>query len=137
MTEKIVTFKTTAIRTDEYEIQIDENIWNAEALADYSKVFSPIDSIQELAEHLAFSLLRFGSDHGFIEGFGYVKMYRKNNSPIKHFRSGGEVPETEYAKGISAKILSEDDDYDFEITFPPDNQRLSGYLNIEKNRRKP
>jgi hypothetical protein len=108
-------FITTAIRTDEYEIYIDENIWNDEALKTWGEVFHEVDSVEEIVKHLAFSLMRFGSG-SFIEGFGYVKTFRKDGSQHKIFGAGfKEIPEDEYAKGISAKIIVEDDDYDFEL----------------------
>jgi len=105
-------FKIEVIRTDFYEVEVDENIWTKEELKKWSNVFYPAENQKELAENLANSIMRLGSDYGFIEGFGYVKTFRCDGSQRKHFEGLKEVPDDKYANGISIKIINENDDYE-------------------------
>lgn len=112
-------FNVTVTRVDEYEIEVDENIWNEKELKEWEKSFFPVNDQKDLAKILAGSVMKLGSDHGFIEGFGYVRMKRKSGDLMSHFRSGKkgieQVPDDEYDKGLSVRIIDEDDDYEYDI----------------------
>jgi hypothetical protein len=108
-------FKATVTRTDEYHIEIDENVWDKEQLKEWGSAFSNVDSVQDLSEYLVLSIIREGHE-SFIEGFGYVKTFRKDGSQHKKFGIGfKEISEDDYTKGIKVTILSEDDDYEVEF----------------------
>lgn len=110
-------YKVNAIRTDEYEIEIDENIWTEEALEAWNSVFGGCDNLEELAKHLSFSLLRFGYER-FLEGFGYVYTVNKKGEKLSQYErdnDGNWIIVSDFANGIKVKIIREDDDYDFEI----------------------
>ena len=72
-------FKVTVIRTSEYEIEIDEKLWNAEEQKKWEKVFyelpyyndenPDIEAAAGFAEALARESCHQGI-HSFIEGFG-------------------------------------------------------------------
>lgn len=96
-------------RIDEYEITIDENVWDEAYLKDWSETFHNAD-LEGIASHLAFSAMRFGTGV-FFEGFGHVKTYYKNGNEMAQF---GDFEK--YCKGISVRIISEDEDIDSVIT---------------------
>lgn len=109
-------FKINAIRTDEYIVEIDEKVWNKEALNAWNEVFGGCDTVQELAEHISFLILRFGYER-FLEGFGYLYVQGEDGRQktlYKHDDAGKLVFVTEFAEGIKVTIISEDDEYDFE-----------------------
>ena len=110
-------YNVQAIRTDEYEIEIDENIWTAEALEKWSNVFCDCDDLEELAKHLSGMLLSLGYER-FLEGFGYVYTENEDGMQLSQFcrdDNGEIVKVTDFAKGIKVKVISMDDDYDYEI----------------------
>ena len=105
-----------AIRTDQYIVEIDETVWTPEALEGWSAVFIPIENTQELAEHIVFLLMRFGYEK-FLEGFGYIQTQNEDGYQYSQFErneAGNITKVTEFADGIKATIISEDDEYSFE-----------------------
>ena len=110
-------FTVTIIRTDEYEVHIDETVWTPEELKSWSKVFFDAPTPKEFAEYLAGAVMREGSGQGFMEGFGNVKQLNSNGD-LKR-QSGKDwkpLTEDEYTKGLLVRIVSEDSDYDFDTT---------------------
>lgn len=113
-------FKVTVTRVDEYEIEIDESIWDEKALKDWASVFFDVKDAAEFAKHFAIAWMR-NDDKYFIEGYGYVKEFDKNGElkGIPYRKEDGEfgypLPEEKYSKGISIVAISQDDDYDTEI----------------------
>lgn len=103
-----------AKRNDEYIIEIDEKIFNDEALKEWSSVFHEVESIEEFAEALAFQILRFGSGE-FYEGFGIIKTINPNGHLKYQTHRGKLVTEDQYTKGILVTIVDEDNDHDFEM----------------------
>ena len=71
-------FKTTVTRTDEYIIEIDENVINEEFMEDFSRYFFDARTLEEHAENIAQYRVRFGE--GFIEGYG--RPLQNGNRPI-------------------------------------------------------
>ena len=98
-------FKTTVTRTDEYVIEIDENIINQEWMENYKKYFADFDTYEEHAEHLAQMRARF--EHGFIEGYGTVLVDGRKPWYIQD--------DNKVDKGINIKILSEDQDCEVDV----------------------
>ena len=62
-------FKCTVTKTYEYEIEVDEKIWNKNALKNWSSVFEDVEDQQELVEVLAQRMDGYCPGQ-FIEGFG-------------------------------------------------------------------
>lgn len=62
-------YKCEVIKTYEYEIEINENVWTAENLKKWSQVFSDVDNLEELAGILA-EYKTWHKNGEFIEGFG-------------------------------------------------------------------
>ena len=94
-------FKTTVTRTDEYIIEIDENVIDEEWMKNFVQYFDDFDTYKEHAEYLAQHRARF--QHDFIEGYGLVKV-------------NGEIPKFVHGhpnEGIN--IIIESEDYDCEI----------------------
>ena len=46
-------FKVDVTRTYEYEIEIDENVWNEQALKDWSELFSKVENSEDVAKYFA------------------------------------------------------------------------------------
>ena len=113
-------FKCTVTRTDEYEIEIDENIINEEWMEHFRSYMYDFDELSEHAEHLAQFQARLGSEQDFIEGYGYVT--RDGELPYSHEdfdKNGNWLPEAERRQptpGINIKIISEDNECDLQIT---------------------
>ena len=110
-------FKVEVVRTDEFEIEIDETVWDEAALEDWSSVFWKVESVQELSQSIAEAISREGSDKLFIEGFGNMKvLYRDGSEKTKYKKEDGEwKKDTDYTKGITVRIITEDDDYETSI----------------------
>lgn len=95
-------FKVKVIRTDEYDITIDPNIWSEKELKNWSSVFYPTEDLSELAKHLACAMMIEGSGE-FLEGFGHIK------------RVGCENITKKTCPGIEVDIIEENNDYEIEI----------------------
>lgn len=102
-------FKIEVTRVDEYEIEVDETIYDQQALKNWSQTFWDVDSAQELAESLAETVARNGAGRNFMEGFGTVKTYYSDGSEkTQYTRDFKRI--TEFTPGLSIRIISEDDD---------------------------
>lgn len=103
-------------RTDEFKIEIDETVWDKEALSDWSSIFWKLESVEDLAHSVAEAISRNGSEKNFIEGFGNIKvLYRDGDEKTKYKKEDGNwVKDEVYCKGITVTIISEDDDYETE-----------------------
>lgn len=98
--------EATIIHRDVFVIDIDEDVWNKEQLSNWGEVFFEVNSVQEVAEHLAHLMARLGGDYGgFFNGFGYVKILDKNGRVINQLAEGRLV--TDFCKGIIVKVVSE------------------------------
>ena len=98
-------FKCIVERTDEYVIEIDENIINEDWMEEFKKYFYGIDCLEEHAEHLAQMRARFG-DISFFEGYGPVlingyKPFNKKNSEVQ--------------KGINIIVVNEDNEISVDV----------------------
>ncbi len=100
-------YNVVITRTDEYEIEVDENVWNDAELADWSRVFYKVTSQRDIADDLAGRIMSQGHE-GFIEGYGHVKVFYKSGNQAHPYHEG-------YCKGISVKLISEDENYESEV----------------------
>lgn len=90
-------FRVRVKRTDEYVIEIDEDIINQEFIDSYKEFFSDIDTLEEYAKN----------GERFIEGYG---------NPMVSGRLPWMIKEEDAQKGINiTKIISEDDFYNMDI----------------------
>jgi len=94
-------FNCEVTRVDTYEITLDETVLDKEWMNHFKRYFYNIDDLQGHAENIAQFRARFGDR--FIEGYGVPLV-------------DGKVPyyanEKEVNKGISIRVISEDDDAD-------------------------
>lgn len=70
-------FKVTVERTDEYIIEIDENVMTEEWMDNYRQVFYDFDTIEDHVEHVAQLRARFHNTSfygGNMEGYGDVAL---------------------------------------------------------------
>ena len=110
-------FKVKITRVDTYEITVDESVWTPEEIADWEKTFFPALDAEDIAKHLAYSVMRNGSGNGFMEGWGYVKTLRSDGTLRTQIGSQLKpLKETDYSKGLSVRVISEDSDYEEEVT---------------------
>lgn len=98
-------FKTTVTRTDEYIIELDENIFDEEMMKEFKEVFYDFDTYEEHAEHLAQIRARMGE--GFIEGYGEVLVNGKKPWYV--------IDEDKVNKGVNIVIKREDQDCEVEV----------------------
>jgi hypothetical protein len=76
----ITKFKVEVIRTDEFIVEIDEEIYNEEWRKNFEKVFWPLESTEDIAKDLAIHQAERGDK--FQEGYGYIKRDGKLWFPI-------------------------------------------------------
>lgn len=113
-------FKVTVTRVDEYEIEVDEKVWDEKALNDWSSVFYDVDSVEDVAKNFAVAWMRNENNY-FIEGYGYVRQLDKKGETVgvPYRDDKGEfaypLPDDKYAKGISIKPITQDDDYETDV----------------------
>lgn len=98
-------FKCVVTRTDEYEIEFDENKINEEWMKEFRQVFYSFYDLEEHAEHLAQSRARFQQE--FIEGYGVT---------LIDGRKPYGCDENDVETGINIKIISEDNDCEVDVT---------------------
>lgn len=112
-------FKCTVTRTDEYEIEIDETIYNKEWMEKFSSYMYDFNSLSQHVEHLAQYQARLGSGASFIEGYGYVNRNGKLPYSPEDFDENGEwLPEEQRrqtAPGLNINIISEDEDCEVDV----------------------
>lgn len=109
-------YSIEAVRTDTYIVEIDESIWTPEELEKWGSVFFDMDDTKELAEHVAFVVMRNGYEK-FIEGFGYLYTQDKDGRQLSQYTyddKGLLAKVTDFSPGIKVTIISEDDEYSFE-----------------------
>lgn len=113
-------FRVEVTRTDEYLIEIDETIYgNPEWKDQFERDFWKLDEgLESVAESLAWHRMRNGDELRFIEGFGPVKVDGKLPFSLEDYENGKLKPEEKReapAPGLNIIIISENDDYSFEI----------------------
>lgn len=113
-------FNVTVVRTDEYEIDIDESVWTKEEIKDWGNIFWGGSSLRDVASSLGEAWMKQGAGY-FKEGFGYVRELDSNglpkSIPYKDENGNyGELPEEKYSKGLTIKPISEDEDYEVSVS---------------------
>jgi len=101
-------FKTTVTRTDEYIIEIDENIIDEQWMQHFRQYFADYKTYEEHAEYLTQHRARF--EQSFIEGYGEVKI---NGSLPWHLKDGQKINGDD--NGINIIVKSEDQDCEVEV----------------------
>ncbi len=106
-------------RTDQYLIMVDPEVWNDQKIKEWASVFFQAKNTIDIARHLANSLLILGVNHGFIEGFGYVKIFNQKGYLIKQYKGNYTEPvsDDEYCEGIAVHLVSIED-YETEVLHP-------------------
>jgi hypothetical protein len=109
------------VRTDEYEIEIDDSIWTDNAIGDWSEYFFETEEDnrqEEFVKHLAESITSQGIGES-IEGFGYVKqkphLSKTDDFPEQCSPDGKIIVQDQYTLGLSVSIISYDKDLKSEI----------------------
>lgn len=109
-------YSIEAVRTDTYIVEIDESIWTPEELEKWGSVFFDMDSTKELAEHVAFVVMRGGYEK-FSEGFGYLYTQDGDGRQLRQWamnEKGVLAEVTDFSPGIKVTIISQDEEYNFE-----------------------
>ena len=109
------TFEAEVIRRDLYKIEIDEQVWNEQALKDWGSVFHQVDSVEDIAEHLAICIIRNGFE-SFLEGFGYVRTFHQSGRQyIAHGEGLKPLADDAYCKGVRVTLNQYDNDYQVDL----------------------
>lgn len=108
-------FNIEVVRTDEFKIQVDPNVWNKEALEDWSNTFWDVETTEDIAKALATSVTRKGTCK-FYEGFGNVKTEQDDGYVLSQYKRDNkgelvQLTDEDYTNGLKIIIISEDDDY--------------------------
>lgn len=113
-------YTVEVVRTDEFEIEIDDSIYTDEFIETWSESFYDTEEgsrQEDFVKHLASGLTRAGIANG-LEGFGYVKQkFASKNKGVllSQYSQTKKITEEDYSPGISVKIHQYDDDYQTEI----------------------
>ncbi len=116
---KNMNIKIEVTRIDNYEVVINENVWDKKALKEWGEVFWKLNDLQDLAKVVSTAIMRYGLGKS-MEGFGRVKQLHPDGREIKQYEKDGcgeyQVVDS-FTKGIEVIIHSEDDDYSAELDF--------------------
>ena len=105
-------FTVVVTTTNEYEIDIDTAVWTPEAIKQWSSVFWTAESIEDIVRDISQAVVRRDHDGEFMEGFGHLQIFKQ----YENERQATRMPEGVTAnKHIQVTVISEDDDYNFEI----------------------
>nr|WP_315245107.1 hypothetical protein [uncultured Flavobacterium sp.] len=114
-------YKVEVVRTDEYEIKIDDSIYTDEFIEQWSESFYQTEEgsrQEDFVKHLSESITKRG-ELNFLEGFGFVKQkyhsMEEDDFLVQYADNLKIVTEEEYAPGILVKIISHDVEYESEI----------------------
>lgn len=98
-------FRIEVTRTDEYIIEIDDEIYNNDWIADFEQTMYPLDDgIESIAKDIAQFRARVGKR--FQEGYGCISENGCMTSSLN---------QEDYAEGIDITVESEDDDIQFDV----------------------
>jgi hypothetical protein len=108
-------FTVEVTRTDEYEIEIDTDVWNQERIDQYSKSFSEVEDIDDIVMEVA-RCISHQDKNAFIEGFGFIKQkwHRSEPGDLNTQYSSGftKVKDDEYDQGLLVNIIAYADEYE-------------------------
>ena len=113
-------FTIEVTRTDEYEIEIDTDVWNQERINAYNDSFQDAETIDDIVKIVAKCISHQGKNE-FIEGFGFIKQKWHKSEPGKlntQYSSGfTKVTDEEYSEGLLVNIIAhaDADEYDVEL----------------------
>ncbi len=65
-------FKVEVVRTDVYEVEIDDTIFTEEFRKEWAKSFTCLDELEDVAKLICIKQMRDPNEHK--EGFGYVNV---------------------------------------------------------------
>jgi hypothetical protein len=91
--------------TNEYIIEIDENVINEKWMQDYREDFTNLKTLKDHAANIAWNRAHYG--HDFYEGYGYVM---QNGKMPCFTESGSQYIE----KGINLIVVSENDEIEID-----------------------
>jgi hypothetical protein len=111
-------FTVEVIRTDEYEIEIDETLYNEAWQEEFGKFMWPLDGLKDIARDIAWHQMRNGNDR-FLEGYGNITRDGSLPFDFRDFDENGDLkPEDQRANpapGLNINVITEDDEYEFNI----------------------
>ena len=114
-------FRVEVVRTDEYEIEIDDSVYTDEFIEQWSESFQDTEEDsrqQDFVKHLAGSITCTGKKE-FLEGFGFIKQrfhsMDTDDFLTQYSKGFTKVTEEEYSPGIKVEIINYDEDYEIEI----------------------
>jgi hypothetical protein len=108
-------FRCKVTRIDEYEVELDENIFNQEFIEHFKKYFFDYETLEEHAKHIAQFRARFGER--FIEGYGIPKV----NGKLPFIARINKKDLESVNHGLNINILNEDNDCEVEVEEIQDN----------------
>jgi hypothetical protein len=117
----ILKYKVEVVRTDEYEIEIDDAIYTNDTIEEWSQHFLATDDEsrqEDFVKHLAVAISMSGTAQG-LEGFGYVKQKHCSMIQSDYYTQTAvgrrKVTEEEYNPGLIVTINSYEDQIETEI----------------------
>jgi len=109
-------FKCVVTRTNEYIIELDENVLTEEYMKEFREVFYNFHDLEDHARHIAQFNARF-DEESFIEGYGHVLRDGKLLFSFSDYEEDGSRKPDEKlrkpAEGIN--IITDCDDEDLEV----------------------
>lgn len=96
-------FQVEVTKTWDFEVEIDETIWNEENIASWKKTFYNVDDLEQIIEIFATMFAEQGEGQ-FLEGFGVPMI--NNSIPFPQILTAEGC--SQVSKDISVNGLSED-----------------------------
>ena len=113
-------YKVEVVRTDEYEILIDDSIFTDEYIEHWSETFFDTDEdnrLEDFVKHLA-NGISYDDKAKALEGFGHIKQRHCSMNPgnlFTQYNSKSKITAEEYTPGIMVTINAYADNYETEI----------------------
>jgi hypothetical protein len=110
-------FKCTVTRTDEFVVELDENVFTEEYMKEFRDVFYRFYDLEDHAKHLAWFQAEHGDDR-FIEGYGSVLRDGQLPFSFEDYNADGskkKKDEISIAPGVNIITKGNPEDCDVEV----------------------
>ena len=109
-------FKCTVTRTDEFVVELDENVFTEEYMKEFRDVFYRFYDLEDHAKHLAWFQAEHGDDR-FIEGYGSVLRDGKLPYDFEDYNAdGSKKSDDELVKpAAGVNIITENNPQDYNV----------------------
>lgn len=106
-------FSVLVTRTDEYEIEINTDVWTPEAIAEWSKTFQEAETASDIAAIIAGRVVGRVRNSEFFEGFGHLELHKRFENEDQPLTMERKVEA--FNPNFKVMIISEGEERDIEV----------------------